>query len=283
MKHKDHKVHALEINAAMIGALFTDRVGDRLRVFCFYLNGDAGQFDVPEDENRDSLHSLFAKLDMVGQCTSVILEKVVRGRIYVERDGNLHSYTLLATPGDVLPSFNAEIYNLPWKTVWASQEAEVLRLFGSGNAVHCYAIRSPVNDVDAPALYRTSNAFVNPQSIPERICSPLHWVRQAAMAGMLIVALGLGWWLGYSAGIGSERVAAREVRSFTSVPETKAQMLANRAIVGPYTMKELAQMNESGKLPADAMFRFAGSTEWVPLREMPWNAAAQLGSDVKRP
>lgn len=128
MNRKSHKVHALEINADMIGALFTDRVEGRLRVFCFYLNGDS-----------------------------------------------LHSYTLLATPGDVLPSLNVEIYGLPWKTVWASQEAEVLRSSGARKAAHCYAVRSPVNDVEAPALYRSSNVFVNPQSVPESFSRPHPW------------------------------------------------------------------------------------------------------------
>ncbi|MEY4388278.1 MAG: hypothetical protein RLY20_3561 [Verrucomicrobiota bacterium] len=282
MASNNHKVHALEINADMIGALFTDRVGDRLRVFCFYLNGDTGQFDVPEEENRDSLHNLFAKLDMVGQCTSVILDKVVRGRIYVERDGNLFSYTLLATPSDVLPSINVEIYNLPWKTVWMSQEAQVLRLVGAGNSVHCYAICSPVNDVDAPALYRSSNAFVNPLSVPMKVSSPNHWVRQAVVASLLIVCLGLGWWLGYSYGhgAGAMRVSARGARLSQINVTAKVHMLANRNITGPYTMKDLGRMNEEGKIPADAMFRVEGSTEWLPLTEMPLNSAASI-TEVK--
>jgi hypothetical protein len=272
MKRTTHKVQALEINATMVGALFTDRQGDRLRVFCFYLNGDTGQFDVPADENSDSLHSLFAKLDMVDQCTSIILEKVVRGRVYAEREGNLHSYTLLSTPGDVLPPLNAEICDLPWKIVWSSQEAEVLRLVGVGRAAHCYAIRSPVNDVDAPALYRSSNAFVNPVSVTEKISSPNHWVRQAVAAALLALAVGMGWWLGYRTGKGVpvEHVMAREVKNLVTVPETKAQMLANRAITGPFTLAELARLNTEGKIPAEAMFRVEGSTEWVPLRDMPW-------------
>ena len=284
MNRKHHKVHALEINADMIGALFTDRVGDRLRVFCFYLNGDTGQFDVPADENRDSLHSLFARLDMVGQCTSVILEKVVRGRIYVEREGSLHCYTLLATAGNVLPSLNVEIYDLPWKTVWASQEAEVLRLSGGGHAAHCYAIRSPVNDVEAPALYRSSNAFVNPQSVPETFSRPHLWVRQAAVAGMLAVTLGLGWWLGFRAGkgTGAGHVAAREVKTLVADADSKAQMLARQNITGPYTMPELARMNADGKLPADALFRLEGSTEWVSLRDLP-GANALPAATGKRP
>lgn len=262
----------------MIGALFTDRVGDRLRVFCFYLNGDAGHFDVPDEGNRDSLHALFSKLDMVDQCTSVILEKVVRGRIYVEREGVLQSYTLLATPGDVLPAFNSEIYNLPWKTVWASQEAEVLKLSGAGNAVHCYAIRSRINDVDAPELYRSSCAFTNPMFAAERLTQPYYWVRPLAAAAGVVAVLALGWWLGYStaSGKGAEHVAARELklesRSERARPvpaeEIKVQMLANRVITGPFTARELSQMNEGGKIPADAMFRVAGDVEWVTLREI---------------
>jgi len=271
MSKRNTKVNALEINAAMIGALFTDRVGERLRVFCFYVNGDTGQFDAPLAENCDSLHSLFAKLDMVGQCTSVVLEKVVRGRIYVESNGALHSYTLLATPGVALPSLNAEIHNLPWKTVWASQEADILRLNGGGGATHCYAIRSPVNDVEAPALYRSSNAFLEPQSATERTGSISHWARQAAVVAMVVSIFGMGWWLGRSqTSPAVQRVAAREITKAKVVVgvQSQVQMLANRAITGPFTMQELGQMNQDGKLPADAMFRVVGSTEWVPFRDI---------------
>lgn len=275
---KSLKVHALEINAAMIGALFTEQVGDRLRVFCFYLNGDAGQFDVPEEGNRDSLHALFAKLDMVGQCTSVILEKVVRGRIYVERDGVLESYTLLATPGDVLPAFDAEIYNLPWKPVWASQEAEVLKLSGSGNAVHCYAVRNPVNDVDAPSLYRSSCAFVNPMFISEKTVRLREWFRPVAAAAGVVASLGLAVWLGYMMGRGQAPtpVAARELKAearlqVPPVGDTASpniQMLANRAITGPFSVEELARLKETGKLPPNALFRIAGDTDWREFQEI---------------
>lgn len=284
MSKRNTKVNALEINADMIGALFTDRVGDRLRVFCFYVNGDTGQFDAPLAENCDSLHSLFAKLDMVGQCTSVVLEKVVRGRIYVENNGALHSYTLLATPGVALPSLNAEIHNLPWKTIWASQEADILRLNGGGGATHCYAIRSPVNDVEAPALYRSSNAFLEPQSATEKGGGVYQWGRQAAVVAVMAAVFCLGWWLGHSEnGTGAQRVAAREITKtkITANAQSQAQMLANRAITGPYTMAELGQMNQDGKIPADAMFRVVGSTEWVSFRDMTTAGASPVTAGKK--
>jgi len=288
MSTKNHKVHALEINADMVGAIFTDQSTDQLRIFCFFLNGDTGQFDVPEEENRDSLHSLFAKLDMVGQCTSVIQQKVVRGRIYVEHEGNLHSYTLLAAPGTMLPSLNPEIYNLPWRTVWTSQEVDVLRLPGRDRSGDCYAVRSPVKDEESAALYRSSNAFVNPLSISPKFSIPHNWVRYAAAAGLLVVALGLGWSLGYRAGCGTgaTRVATREPKHLIAIAaETKAQMLANQTITGPYTMQELARMSKDGKIPAEAMFRFAESIDWVPLQDMPWASAptASTRSTGSRP
>ena len=274
MSRTNQKVHALEVNASMIGALFTDRAGDRLRVFCFYLNGDTGQFDVPEEANRDSLHHLFSKLDMVGQCTSFILEKVVRGRLYVERDEKLECYTLLATPGDSLPPLNADICDLPWKSVWAGQEVEVLRLASTRRGARCFAIRSQVRDLDADALYRSSKAFVNPHSVTQNTNDHSPVLRNVVTAGLLVVAVSLGWLVGYNTerDTPAPRVAARAAANTVAIAETKVQMLSNRAITGPFTMTELAQMNEDGKVPAESLFRLDGSTDWIPLLELPWGA-----------
>jgi hypothetical protein len=272
MSRTNQKVHALEVNASMIGALFTDRAGDRLRVFCFYLNGDTGQFDVPAEANRDSLHHLFSKLDMVGQCTSFILEKVVRGRLYVERDEKLECYTLLATPGDSLPPLNADICDLPWKSVWAGQEVEVLRLASTRRGARCFAIRSQVRDMDADALYRSSNAFVNPHSITQNASEHSAVLRNVVTAALLVVAVSLGWLVGYNTERDSAtpHVSARAVENTVAIAETKVQMISDRTITGPFAMAELAQMNKEGKLPSDSLFRLDGGTDWVPLLELPW-------------
>lgn len=265
MTQTSNIVQAIEINASMIGALFTDRSDNQLRIFCFYFNGDTGEFDVPEESNRDSLHSLFAKLDMVDKCTNVILEKVVRGRIYVEREGGLFSYTLLAALGDVHPLLDTNTCNLPWETVWASSEAEVLRVAGVGQAKHCYAIRSPVKEVDVAALYRTSRAFVNPKPVVKKITGVhSNAVRQGVIVALLVIVVGLSWLMGYSMGNNAPALPATmpELEAASSAVETKVHMIFAQAITGPYTMTELSRMNAAGKLPAEAMFRVVGNSEW---------------------
>ncbi len=276
MSAKTIKVHAMEINAAMIGALFTERVGDRLRVFCFYLNGDTGQFDVPEEENKDSLYNLFARLDMPGQCSSVILEKVVRGRVYTEQDGEMYSYTLLSTPEDVLPPLNADICRMPWKTIWSGDGAEVLRLAGVGRQMRCFAVRSRVSEVDASQLYRSANAFVNPRSFNGSIRQQNPILRQVVAGCLLVVALSLGLTLGYQFGYNRANAARPMAATPTTKPTQnpggafKAHALLNQKIQGPFTMHDLAAMKSEGKLTPDALFRLEGSTEWVAYDALPW-------------
>lgn len=271
MTQASNIVQAIEINASMIGALFTDRSDNQLRIFCFYFNGDTGQFDVPEEPNRDSLHNLFAKLDMVDKCTNVILDKVVRGRIYVEREGGLFSYTLLAALGDVHPLLDADTCSLPWETVWASSEAEVLRVAGVGQAKHCYAIRSPVKEVDVAALYRTSRAFVNPKRVGKKsIGVHNNALRQGIVVALLVIAVGLGWLVGYSMGNNTPAMPASTSEPKVATPsvEIKVHMLSAQAITGPYTMTDLSRMSAEGKLPAEAMFRVIGSSEWVHFAQL---------------
>jgi len=63
--------------------------------------------------------------------------------------------------------------------------------------------------------------------------------------------------------------------------QTQAQMLANRVITGPFTIQEIDRMNEAGKVPVDAMFRVTGSTEWVPLRDMPLTTSSAASTGKK--
>jgi hypothetical protein len=256
MKQSTYKIHAVEINPSMVGALFTDRNGDQVRLCVYYANGDTVQFEVPEHENRESLQNLFSKLDMASGCTSVILEKVVRGRVYGERDGKLQLYTLLATAGDELPAIQANICDLPWQVVWASTEAEVLRLTDPKRDWDCYAIRSLVSPVDAEKLYRSAHAFVKPLTMPAQKQSFSLAASHLVTAALLLVAVGLGWFLGHQ-----------------SNKDMPVQVLSDRKITGPFSLAEVQSMKSEGKLPADAVFRTQGATEWISLGEVVANPA----------
>jgi hypothetical protein len=277
MKPSAHKLHAVEINPSMVGALFTDRNGDQMRLCVYYANGDTVQFDVPEHENRDSLQNLFSKLDMASGCTSVILEKVVRGRVYGERDGKLQLYTLLATAGDELPAIQANICDLPWQVVWASSEAEVLRLTDAKRDWDCYAIRSLVSPVDAEKLYRSAHAFVNPTTIPAKKQNFRLAASHVVTAALLLVAVGLGWILGYQSNKGIpvravelpvRQSAAPVVETPKASPDLRVQMLSARKISGPFSLAEVENMKAEGTLPADAVFRTEGTTEWISPGEV---------------
>src|SRR5438094_525685 len=112
-------VQGVEVNAKMVGALFTDRVGDVLSVFCLYKNGDAIQFTLPLEGNVEALDHLFRQLDMFDKCNSAIAGHVVRGRIYVQEREVNWMYTLLATTGSVCPPLGASIHTHRWKLVWS--------------------------------------------------------------------------------------------------------------------------------------------------------------------
>jgi hypothetical protein len=286
MKQSTYKIHAVEINPSMVGALFTDRNGDQVRLCVYYANGDTVQFEVPEHENRESLQNLFSKLDMASGCTSVILEKVVRGRVYGERDGKLQLYTLLATAGDELPAIQANICDLPWQVVWASTEAEVLRLTDPKRDWDCYAIRSLVSPVDAEKLYRSAHAFVKPLTMPAQKQSFSLAASHLVTAALLLVAVGLGWFLGHqsnkdmpvqAAELPVRQSAVPVVEAPKASPDLQVQMLSDRKITGPFTLAEVQSMKSEGKLPADAVFRTQGATEWVSLGDVFENPANRGG------
>lgn len=269
MSEQSRIIQAMEVNANLLGALFTDQSDSLIRVFCFYTNGSTSSFDVPTDSNLDSLHRLFARLDMVDQCTSVILDKVVQGRVYVVLKGELVSYTLLTSPGNTLPPITPEICELPWKRIWASQEAEVLELGAVGQPFHCYAVRSPVNDVEAKSIYRSSCAFQNPiPSVHKPWRNP---VLVGAAASAVLLCIGVGLFVALSnekPGVPVVAPAVVRARTVREVPEVLVQMLHERKITGPFTMQELQRTAATGKLSPATLFRIQGAAEWIAYEKL---------------
>jgi hypothetical protein len=274
MAAKKTVVQALEINPGLIGALFTDQTDTHLRVFCYYLSGATSEFTVPLDENLDSLNHLFARLDMLGKCTSVILEKAVQGRVYVEREGALFSYTLLNTPGTAPLPITPDLCDLPWRRVWSSSEAEILELRDTRHNARRFAVRNPVNDLEAGSIYRSSHAFLHPMVLPHKSLG----LRVAPVVALTVLVLlgGAGaavWWNQRPAATPAP-VRARALPPAPAAPSWQAQMLHDRRITGPFTAAELERMAAAGQLPAPALFRCEGATDWVPYHQLT-NAAAR--------
>lgn len=268
MTRKHKSVQALEINASLIGALFTEQNDAQIRVFCFYLNGSTSEFTVPADTNQESLHHLFSQLDMVDQCTSVILEKVVQGRVYVESDGKLVSYTLISTTGASVPPITPDLCNLPWRRVWASTEAEVLELGSPRKATHCFAVRSPVNDVEASSIYRSSKAFLAP-TVTRRVGLPGATLAIAISAAVVLLAVG-GWFAAKQLHRSHPvPVHARTIKpAMLALPNLRAHVLHEQKITGPFTTQELAKLSADGNLPRAALLRAEGSSEWVSYDQL---------------
>ena len=111
-------LEGVEINPKIVGAIFTDIVGESLRVFCLYVNGDTFQCVVPAQENQQNIATIFAQLDMPDNCTSLIAERMVQGRLYAQDDKAAWMYTLLATDGSRSPGLSSHLHRLAWKCVW---------------------------------------------------------------------------------------------------------------------------------------------------------------------
>jgi hypothetical protein len=264
---QNKKVMGLEVNPKFIGALFTERVDKTLRVFCYYTTGNTSQFDVPAAENADNVHHFLSKLKMDATCSSVIIDEVVQGRIYVN-DGETHwLYTLLGTPGHVAPTFNADIFTLPWQVCWHSPEAEVLELGKPGNATHCFAIRTQISEDDAHRLVKSANAFTNPVSIPPK--NPHRWL----YFNLALVLVCLGVIIALTTiytfkGNNPESAETGTIQPAGTESNTSYFLLQNRQISGPYTVKTIANMKAGGLLLSNTMCRAENSTEWINLSKV---------------
>lgn len=253
----------IEINPKLVGALFTDRVGSTLRVFCFYTNGEISQFDVPDEDNRESLRGLLAMLNTEETCTSLMLDEVVQGRVYVKSGDKYWLYTVLRWPGQVPPPLNADLAELPWKKVWQSHEAEVLLYVQPDGLERFIAVRTHINENDASRLVRSSRAFTAPISVPRKQASnPLH-----VYASIVLLMFGLSVASTIFFALRQPRVVA--AASAPAIAQAKAPvatgdyfLLCNHKISGPYPAKVVADMSASGLFSDDTMCRPANATEW---------------------
>lgn len=262
------QIVGIEINPKFVGALFTEQVDDVLRVFCFYINGEIAHFEMSAKDNLENLRHFFSKMNMEQTCSSVVIDDVVQGRFHVRSGENHWLYTLLSSPGNVLPLQINDICNHAWKVCWRSQEAEILEFGRAGEAVHCYAIRTTVSEHDTNRLVKESKAFLNPT-----------FVRQKRTHSRLYLNLGLGLaCLGTTLGLilfcsfkSTTRAAVEPdvVATASAAPSPSAAgnyyLLANHQITGPYSVKTIAGLKAAGRLDADAMCRSETSTEWAAL------------------
>lgn len=259
-------VIGIEINPKFVGALFTERIEDTIRVFCFYTNGDTSQFDMSANDNLDNLQSFHLKLNMDETCSSVIVDEVVHGRVYVRSEGCYWLYTLLSTPGNGLPPFNADICNLPWRYFWRSQAADVLEYGKPGDPVHCFAIRTQISEIDATRLVKGSKAFTNPVSKPKK--QPHRWLYLSIGVVALICLVTL---VALKVLYPSKPSADKSASSSVTTVQAKAAsyyLLYNRQISGPYLGKSIETMNAGGLLNAGTMCRPESATEWVSLASL---------------
>ena len=265
--NKLKKASGIEINPKFVGALFTERVEKTLRVFCFYTNGCTSQFDVPAEENSDNLQHFFSTLKMDATCSSVIIDEVVQGRIYVNNEVTHWLYTLLSTPGNKLPSFNADICDLPWQICWRSQEADILEYGQPGASVHCFAIRTQISENDAWRLVKGAKAFTNPVSLAKR--QPHRWL----YFNLALVLVSLGILIALTTvytfkGSNSKPVEMEVGKPAITDPSLGYYLLQNRQISGPYSVKTITDLNTGGLLNATTMCRAENSTEWISLTKV---------------
>lgn len=264
---KNSLAMGIEIKPQLVGALFTDKIGETLRVFCYYTNGEISQFDVPEDDNRESLRSLLATLNTDDTCTSLIQDEVVQGRVYVKTDKEHWLYTMLRSPGQIPPPLNADIADLPWEVCWRSHEAEVLRYTRAEGPERCIAIRTHISENDASRLVQSSKAFTRPASVPQK--QPQR--RDNAYVGPALFVLGLLMCVTLFFTVKQSRVVvsapAPAIQAKKVEPEVRGgyYLLYNHKISGPYPAKVVADMSASGLFNDETMCRPENTTEWGKL------------------
>lgn len=268
----DHiaNVTGIEINPKFVGALFTERVEETLRVFCFYINGGTSQFEVPAEANRDNLHHFFSKLNMDATCSSVVIDEVVQGRIHARSGAKHWLFTLLSAPGNVLPPFDADIFSLSWHLRWQSQETDILEFGKPGDFVHCLAIRTLISENSAARLLKESRAFTNPVSVRKKSFS-----RRFVLSGIAGALF-----LGITAVLAGSLIATQMQKTPTPVSTPVARpantavkqpaaekyyLLNSRQITGPYTPAGIADMKACGLLSPETLCRPENATEWTRL------------------
>ncbi len=263
--NKHSMAMGIEINPKLVGALFTDKIGDTLRLFCFYTNGETSQFDVPHEDNRDNLRGLLASLNAEETCTSLILDEVVQGRVYVQANNQHWLYTLLRSPGNIPPPLNADIADLPWQVCWRSHEAEVLRYQQPNDPERCLAIRTRIGENDAARLVKTSKAFTHPVSIPSKRPQPRPYLNLAVALLALVVLVGatLFYTFRQSHRAAAAPVAAVQTKALPAMPGY--YLLCNHRISGPYPAKVIADMTAGGLFSDGTMCRPENSMEWGKL------------------
>lgn len=255
-------LRGLEVNPKLVGAIFTDATEDALRVFCIYVNGDTHEFELPIDDNRESLHALYAQLDMLDKCDSAIVESVVQGRVYAQDDKTCWMYTILATSGSCAPDVRANIHHLPWKRLWTAKGTEVLRLGRRGRGNYCYAVRTEITDEDLRQTLKRARAFLNPVPPPMRRTVPVATL--SVLLGVALLLTGGAAWYHLRKPDVVARAAALP-KAPTTVPkvsESKFQLLADGKIEGPLTWATLLEWHQSGRVKPDSLIRPEGELDW---------------------
>lgn len=261
-------LRGLEINPKRVGAIFTDATEDVLRVFCIYVNGDTHEFELPIDENRESLHALYAQLDMLDKCDSAIVESVVQGRVYAQDAKTCWMYTILATSGSCAPDVRANIHHLPWKRLWTAKGTEVLLLGRRGRGNYCYAVRTEITDEDLRQTLKRARAFLNPVPPPIRRTVPV-----ATLLTLLGIALlltgGATWYhLRKPNVVAHARPAATSSATRPKTLETRFQVLADGKIEGPLTRSTLLEWRQNGRIKPDALVRAEGELDWRRVEDV---------------
>lgn len=270
--NKKTQTLGIEINPKLIGALLTEKIGDTLRLFCFYTNANISQVDVPAEENADNLRGLFTTLNMEETCTSLVLDEVVQGRAYFKNEERHWLYTLLKSSQNTLPSFNADFADLPWRVIWRSSDTQVLEFGAVDEAEHCFCIRKEISEEDSARIMKNSKAFTKPLSIPRK--QSQRWIYTnlglavlglaALMAGALVYTL-------------KENIHAPlpAAPGHTAVAPTGSAVgyfvLYNHQISGPFPLKVITDLNAAGLLNADVLCRPENSNDWIKPADLSLN------------
>lgn len=273
---KQPKALGIEINPRLVGVLFTEKLGNTLRLFCYYVNGEISQFDAPAEENEASVRALFSTLNLEETCTSLILDEVVQGRVYVENENGHWLYTLLKATSNTLPPLNSDLGELPWQVIWRSQEAEVLHYGQLGDPEHCFALRSQISESDAVRLIQNSKAFTNPVSIPRKKVyrRPYLKIALAMLAAVGLVAASVIGTLQFNGHAAAPLAPAVKAAAAVS-PTAGCFLLYKHQISGPYPVKVVADLNAGGLLDAETLCRPENSADWIKLSDLPSTRTAK--------